>query len=275
MPMVKTKEDDDPHNVARAIATQFAAIDRVEAVMLGGSLATGRADADSDIDLYIYSEGEIPVEARAAIINPRAREMQLDNAFWEAEDYWREEESGVKVETIYRNPDWETAYLKDLFANNRAHMGFSTSRWHSIVTFKILFDRSGWAASLKSSADMPYPDGLAKAIIEKNFALLRGSMADHPTGIASAVKRDDLVFVHSRINALLDCYFDILFALNRELHPGAKRQLAYAERLRLKPEKMKEDLTKLLTHCDPKQVVGKVEKIVDRLEDLLAKQGAL
>lgn len=151
-------------------------------------------------------------------------------------------------------------------------MGFSTSLWHNMVTSKILFDRRGGAASLQKSANVPYLDALAKAIIEKNFALLRGSMAEHPKQIASAIARDDLVFVQSRINALLDCYFDILFALNRELHPGSKRQLAYAEKLSLKPENMKEDLTALLCHCDPQHVVSKVEDVVNRLEGLLAKK---
>ena len=91
---------------AQAIAARFAEIRQVEAVALGGSLATGQADAHSDVDLYVFAKGDIPVEVRAALIEPRASQMQLDNRFWELEDYWLEKESGVKVEAIYRDPDW-------------------------------------------------------------------------------------------------------------------------------------------------------------------------
>ncbi len=259
----------DPYDAAKDVAAQFAKLGEVEVVWLGGSQATGRANAHSDIDLYIYSQDALSVEARASITKPRAREAQLDNPFWEVEDFWLERESGTKVEAMYRKLDWEIDYLEDLFRNNRAQMGFSTSRWHAIRTAKILFDREGRAASLQRSADVPYPDALAHAIIKTNFALLRGSLAAHPKQIAAATARDDLVFVHSRIDALLDSYFDVVFALNRALHSGAKRQLTYAEELRLKPERMREDVTALLTYRDPQQVVGNVEVLIDRLEALL------
>ena len=99
---------------------------------LGGSLAAGQADAHSDIDLYVFAKGDIPVETRAALIAPRASQMQLDNRFWETEDYWLEKESGVKVEAIYRGPDWLETYLQNLLEENRVE-GYSTALWHSIV----------------------------------------------------------------------------------------------------------------------------------------------
>lgn len=49
--------------IAQAIAAQFAELEAVKAVTLGGSLATGQADVSSDIDLYIYSLKNIPLEA--------------------------------------------------------------------------------------------------------------------------------------------------------------------------------------------------------------------
>ena len=208
MPTAKNRT---PYDIARDIAAQFAKLSEVEVVWLGGSQATGRANAYSDIDLYIYSQGELPVQARASVIEPRASRAQLDNPFWEVEDFWLEKESGIKVEAMYRQLDWEIAYLEDLLDNFRAQMGFSTSRWHAIRNAKILFDRRGRAASLQRSADVPYPDALADAIIQTNIALLRGSLAAHPEQIAAAVARDDLVFVHSRIDALLNSYFDIIF----------------------------------------------------------------
>ena len=77
----------DPRAVARAIAAQFSDLAEVEAIALGGSLGTGQADVHSDIDLHIFCRSVIPVEARARIIEPRASRVELDNHFWETEDY--------------------------------------------------------------------------------------------------------------------------------------------------------------------------------------------
>ena len=265
----------DAVKLAQAVAAQFAEIPEVEAVALGGSLAAGQADALSDIDLYVFAKSEIPVATRAALIEPRAAQMQLDNRFWELEDYWRERDSGIKIEAIYRDPEWLSGHLQDLLKGKGAQLGYSTSLWHSIVVSKNLFDRDRWFAELQKSVDVPYPDVLAQAVIAKNFPLLRGSMADIPSQLEVTVEREDWVGVHHRIDLLLGCYFDTLFALNRALHPGGKRQLAYAEKLDLKPENMTEDVNGLAVGLEPKSIVAKVDELVDQLERLLSEQGQL
>ncbi len=200
--------------------------------------------------------------------------MELDTGFWGGtEDYWLEKESGVKVEAIYEGK-WMPETLRDMFAHNRARTGYSISLWHSVATAKMLFDRNGWFASLQQIAAVPYPDALADAIIRKNFALLRGSLVAYPKQLALAVERNDVVHVHHCIGEVFASYFAILFALNRALQPGGKRQLAYAEALALTPEGMREDVSGLVVNQDLMNVTGKVDRLVDRLETLLTKQGA-
>lgn len=162
-----------------------------------------------------------------------------------------------------------------MFANNRARLGFSTTIWHSVKTARVLYDRDGWFASLRKTADVPYPDVLAEAIIHKNFVVLRGSLAALPTQLAQAVNRNDVVSTHHFINVILDSYFDILFALNRTPHPGTKRMLAYAEDLEHQPEGMHDDVTDLVNHGDPARVVSKVDQLINRLSVLLLERSAL
>lgn len=264
----------DPHTVAQAVADQFAALDQVDAVALGGSRGTGRADDHSDIDLHVYCRVPIGVETRAHIIAPRATLMELDNDFWgETEDYWLEQEGGAKVEVAYRGR-WVADALTDMFANSRARLGASTTLWHSVRTSQVLYDQDGWFASLCEIADVPYPEALAEAIVRKNFTVLRGSLANLPEQLAQAVKRDDGVAVHHFVSVILDSYFDVLFALNKTPHPGTKRMLTYTEGLRYQPEGMKDDVTGLVGGCDPSVVVrrvGELGELVDRLAALLAK----
>ena len=255
-------------DIAKSIARQFSNFEQTKAVALGGSVATGHKDANSDIDLYVYHLKPIKIEARAQLIEARASHSEIDSSFWETEDYWIEKESGIKVEVIYRD-GWLFETLEDMFANNRAHMGFSTSFWHNVLHSKVLFDREGWFARLQALADRPYPEELARAIIKKNFALLRGSLAEHPKQLALAIEREDYVFAHSRINVIMDSYFDILFALNKAPHPGSKRQLSYANALAKKPKDMTQNIRTLLTEKLDDRAVIRVKHLIDELEHLL------
>lgn len=272
--MAGTFQNVDPHTVAQAIAAEFAELDQVEAVVLGGSVGAGRGDSLSDIDLYIFCRDAVPVAARAQIIEHRASRMELDNPFWETEDYWIEKDSRIKVEAIYRG-EWVAENLREMFVTNRAQLSHSTSIWHSVKTSQVLYDRNGWFASLRNLAAVPYPDALADAIIRKNFAVLRGSLAAHPAQLAQAVIRNDAFCIHQLIHVILDSYFDILFALNRQLHPGAKRLLAYAEELEHQPKEMREDVTDILSDGNSVQITSKVDRLIDRLAALLEKHRAL
>lgn len=260
---------------AKTIAVQFSALAEVVAVALGGSVATGKADTSSDIDLYVFARGDIALERRRALIAPRSSDYQLDNRWWETEYYWYESATGIKVETIYRDPNWLEQHLETLLSECPAQLGCSTSLWHSVATSQALFDRGGWFARLQNTAATPYPDELAHAIINKNFPLLRGSMAAHPPQIKRAFLRQDLKVAFQRIYQALDSYFDILFALNRTLHPGEKRQLEYAQGLERQPDQMTEDVNQLLNECDPERVIARLETLIDRLEVLLGQEKSL
>jgi predicted nucleotidyltransferase len=259
--------------LAQTVADEFAKLPDVRAVTLGGSYATGKADPTSDLDLYVYSSKEIPVETRATFIEPRASQMQLDNRFWETEDYWLERD-GRKVEVIYRG-EWLEDHLKNLLETYQAQLGYTTSLWHSVLHSVILFERDSYFTKLQERVRVPYPDGLVKAIIAKNFPLLKGSLAAHPKELYKALERGDLTTAHHRIEAMLTSYFDVLFALNKELHPGEKRSLVYAQTLALQPEHMKEDVEGLLIERKPQRVQNIVERLVGELAELLETRGLL
>jgi predicted nucleotidyltransferase len=258
--------------LAQTIADEFAKLPEVQAVLLGGSHSTGKADATSDLDLYVFSRGEIPVEARAAIIEPRASRMELDNRFYETEDYWIEKTDDRKVEVIYGR-DWLEGHLTNLLENYQAQLGYTTSLWHSVLQSVILFERDDYFTNLQERVRVAYPEKLVQAIVAKNFPLLKGSLAAHPKEIYKAAIRDDVVGVHHIIEALLNSYFDILFALNQAFNPGGKRRLAYAEQLRHQPKNMTRDIREVLLERNPEQLKNAVERLVEELHDLLKARG--
>jgi len=269
-------------DAAAEIAARYAELPRVEAVALAGSSTTDSSDRYSDLDLYIYSPEGVPVEARAAIIQARAPvRAEVDNRFWETGDEWDEvgpQGGPMHVDVMFRAPAWIQGELARVLDRHEASVGYTTALWHNVRTSRILFDRHGWLAELKQVAKQPYPDLLARAIIAKNYPLLRDSFAAYPRQIGRAAERLDAVSVNHRIAALLASYFDVLFALNRVPHPGEKRLLATAARLPFVPSAMVPQVEALLTAATPatsSDAEQCAELLIDGIEALLGNRGEL
>jgi len=216
--------------IARSLAESYAAMPEVQAVALGGSLADGLADERSDVDLYVYGNGPLPLEPRATLARAHADLPEVGNDFWEPGDEWIERDSGVHVDVIYRSTAWVGDQLDRVLLRHEASVGYSTCIWHNLRSSRILVDRAGWLRGLQREAETPYPEELVAAIVAKNHPILRTSASSYRYQLQSACSRGDWVSVNHRSAAVLASYFDILFAVNRVLHPGEKRLLERARR---------------------------------------------
>lgn len=264
--------------LARTIAAIFSELPQVEAVALGGSVSTDNVAEDSDIDLYVYATQEIPADTRARIIQPRASYAEIDNRFSEPGDEWIEAASGIPVDLMYRHPDWIEEQLDRVLLRHEASSGYSTAFWHNVRKSIPLFDRNGWFASLQERAAIPYPEELVRAIVAKNHPRLRRNMSSFLHQLEKAVRRNDAVGANHRLAALLACYFDIIFAVNRTTHSGEKRLLKLAAACEKIPAGMVEQVQALLqaTCSGDVTFIGNAGKsLFDELDQLLIAEGLL
>lgn len=257
--------------LARRVALRYAELSQVEAVALGGSRASDAADASSDIDLYVYYREAVSLEARRQIAAPATRE-EIGNDFWEPGDEWIDAETGVSVDVMFRHVEWIRERLDGVLNQHWASVGYSTCFWYNVLNSQILFDRQGWFLALQKSAQQPYPSELKRAVIAKNFPILRRNMSSYVHQIELAIARGDLISVNHRVTALLASYFDILFAVNEQPHPGEKRLAQFAARLCTKlpgnfPRAV-DELLALLPGGD-RQIIDKTNALLDGLEGLL------
>jgi hypothetical protein len=111
----------------------------------------------------------------------------------------------------------------------------------------VLFDPTEWYRKLQLHAARPYPEELARAIIEKNYRLLCCCHSAFQKQILKAASRNDSVSVNHRTTAFLACYFDVLFALNRVPHPGEKRLLDLSGSLEFVPSALRDDIHALMS----------------------------
>ena len=267
---------DQSSHIAHQVADGYAAVPQVAAVAWAGSQVNRVADPGSDIDLYVYVTEEIPLSRRLDIAMVRGEQPEVGNAFWEPGDEWIERDSGVHIDVMFRHTQWIEAELARVLQRHEASVGYSTCIWHNVRVSRALFDRTGWFGRLHASAQQPYPEALRQAIIAKNAPLLATTHSSYLYQITRAAERDDAVSLNHRVAALLASYFDILFALNRQTHPGEKRLVALVLRdCPLRPDNMAEQVDQLIAAVGLKDrsVVERARAVVEGLQPLLRHEG--
>ena len=265
--------------IPEEIAARFAELPYVQAVAMAGSRGSQVADQRSDYDMYVYAEREISVAWRAELAKPHGVHIAIDNHFWEPGDDWIDSRVGVEVDIMYRSPQWIEDQIDRSLVRHEASIGYSTCLWFNVLHSTPLYDRDGWYGRLQDRARQPYPAALQQAIIAKNYPILRKTNSSYLQQIEMALQRQDWVSVNHRVAALLASYFDILFALNEQPHPGEKRLVAHVQaRCSRRPDGFEQQVVDLLRAATPAghvQLVSCAHTLLDGLDLLLVGEGAL
>lgn len=260
--------------LAQAIADKFGALPQVVAVALAGSRTTGASNETSDYDFYVYIQESIPLEIRNAITQEFAEHIEINNQFWEPGDEWIDSSSGCGVDVMYRTPQWIEEQIDRILVHHQASVGYSTCFWWNVLTSVSLYDATGWFKQLQEKANQPYPEQLRKAIIAKNYPILKHNISSYTHQLDVAIQRSDSVSIIHRLAALLASYFDILFAVNGVPHPGEKRLVECVIKLCAKvPDGMEEQIhaiNQLLPLSRSRlNLVSHLNALIDNLEQLL------
>jgi len=218
-------------DVVLAVMETLSAYPDVAAIALGGSQPTLQADAGSDYDIYVYADADIPLDLRRELAERFDPAPEIGNTWFGPGDEWSDRRSGASVDIMYWERPWFERQIGDVIERCQPSLGYTTSFWFTLRHSVRLFDRHGWLARQQALAATPYPEKLRRRIIAWNHPLLRTTRSSYRHQIELAIQRDDPVSVQHRSAALLASMFDIIFALNRTLHPGEKRQLAHVARL--------------------------------------------
>lgn len=250
---------------------ELSALPQVEAIALGGSRAGIHYDEKSDYDIYLYCTAPVSEEERLAILSKYCSYVEYGNHFWELEDNGTLN-NGIDFDLLFRDLNDFTAGIARVVEQYQAGNAYTTCMWHNLVTCKIVYDGTGRLTAAKERFTVPYPDQLKKNIIENGWRLLRTSMPAYELQIKKAAGRGDLVSVNHRTAALLETYFDVLFALNGKTHPGEKRLIQLCrEMCPTLPVRFEENLNDLFTHMfsDPEALTADLDRILSELAKIL------
>lgn len=228
------------------LAHEYSTIRTVEAVALGGSRTGPFGEPTSDYDIYVYSRSPIPIKFRKKVARKYSDAPETNNQFWEPGDEWVDA-AGERADVMFRECGWIEEQLARVLDRHEASIGYTTAFCFNVKNSTTLFDRNQWFAAQRQKASAPYPGRLRRNIIAKNHPILRSTQSSYMYQIEKALHRRDVVSANHRVAALLASFFDILFALNRQLHPGEKRLLQWsAELCPIRPAGMEKLIPKLI-----------------------------
>jgi predicted nucleotidyltransferase len=257
-------------DLVNKITEGLSALNEVQAIAIGGSRATGKADNKSDYDIYVYLQNNVSNDSRKTILSNYCSYMEIGNTYWELEDNCILL-NGINMDIIYRNANDFEQTIIDVVENGLSRNGYTTCLWHNLMTCNIVFDRTDYLSKLKERFNVPYPKTLRANIIKNNMNLLTDSITAYDRQIEKSVKRHDFVNINNRITAFMDSYFDVIFALNEIKHPGEKRIVEIClGQCKLLPNEFEENIKSLFysVNNDTSSINDIIKKIIYELKVL-------
>ena len=222
-----------PDETARIVAV-VGQIPGVVAIAQGGSVNAGLGDSASDLDFHVYWEPPLALAAErtvrlAALADPGSVWPGEGTSSWLLEDHFAL--AGRAIELIYIRMADVHNEVAVAYRDGFAEEGFTTGRLFCFAHDRIVHDLTGALGTQQSQLRASYPDALRRAVIRRQTARLALYLGQLRTG----QQRADLLYAQQIRTKLQNVFFDLLFAVNRQYHPGEKRLLTYAARCPLRP----------------------------------------
>ncbi|HEV3496861.1 MAG TPA: nucleotidyltransferase domain-containing protein [Actinomycetes bacterium] len=247
--------------LAREVAARVGRLDGVVAVALGGSLARGRGDDRSDVDLGIYYDPARPFSIEAL----RALVTELDDRHapelvgfggwgpWINGGAWTRMR-GTKLDLLYRDLRLVDRVLDDCAAGRvtcdyqpgHPH-GFHNHSYAGEVHHGLALHDPDGALAERQARTSTYPPALAEAIVRRHLWEARFAV----TTAAGAAGRGDLTYVSGCLFRSVACLVQVLFAVNGRWFVNEKGSVAEAAGLPRTPPGFAADVAAALSGLQP------------------------
>ena len=249
--------------ILQQIVAAVADLPGFAAISLGGSAATGLADENSDLDLHVYWRAPLaaPAERAARLAQiADAGSVEVDILDWGREDNLRA--GGRLVELIYVPLDELRAEVEQAYGEGLISEGYTTARLFYLANNRPLHDPAGELSAMRERLLAEYPEPTRRLLLQYHPALLRTYLGH----LRLAQSRGDLLAAQHRRYTVQMVFFNLLFALNRQYHPGEKRLLIHSQRCTLRPADLTARWSRVarLAADDP-ELVAELGSLVDNL----------
>jgi predicted nucleotidyltransferase len=244
-------------SICERVAARLATIDGIEAVALGGSRARGTNRVDSDVDLGVYYDSELPFHIEQLEAAARELDDRHTGGLVTAFGAWGPGVNGggwlliegLHVDFIYRDLRRVRDTIDRCVSGNPEALyqlghplGFQSQIYLGETHFAVpLFDRGGALTRLKELAK-DYPEALRVALLRKHLfdsvfeiEIARKAAASH-----------DTIYVAGCLFRAAGFMTLVLYALNRKFFLNEKGALPESEKFPIRPPAFHRDIRQIL-----------------------------
>jgi Domain of unknown function (DUF4037)/Polymerase beta, Nucleotidyltransferase len=260
-------------------------VEGLQAIVLGGSWASGTQRQDSDIDLGLYYSESAPLDVAhikkiAFAINDKANPVVTDLGGW---GRWVNGGAwltiqGQRVDFLYKNIDFISTIIDDCkrgeiqwdYFQQPPYGFYSYIYCAEIQMSKILYDPVGAIQKLQSMVTH-YPQALKNKIIN---AFVWDTEFTLQVATKSA-KRGEVYFVAGCLTRIASNLVQVLYALNETYFISDKRLYQDVEQFSIKPQNFAERLDHMLGDigCDSKKLEETLSSTAILLSEIIALSG--
>ena len=259
----------DAINLLKEFSDEAIKTNDIDAIVLSGSKTSLINDEMSDYDIYIYSKEKVNIETRKNFIEKYSSYYELGNDYFEYGDEFIIDD--ICFDFTYRDLSFAENEINYIWRECNSKIGYTTAFLYNIKNSKIIYDKDSKFQNIQNELNKEYPDKLKENIIKKNLAVMKDKKcASFFEQLEKAIKRKDIVSVNHRVSAILTSYFDILFALNKELHPGEKKLIKYVYKLcKLIPENFEDDIKNIINGGLNENILDSVNSLIKNLKNII------
>ena len=259
----------DAINLLKKFLDEAIKTNDIDAIVLSGSKTSLINDEMSDYDIYIYSKEKVNIETRKNFIEKYSSYYELGNDYFEYGDEFIIDD--ICFDFTYRDLSFAENEINYVWRECNSKIGYTTAFLYNIKNSKIIYDKDSKFQNIQNELNKEYPDKLKENIIKKNLAVMKDKKcASFFEQLEKAIKRKDIVSVNHRVSAILTSYFDILLALNKELHPGEKKLIKYVYKLcKLIPENFEDDIANIINGGLNENILDSVNSLIKNLKKII------
>jgi len=258
--------------VVQQITKSLTKLAWVKAITIAGSALINDLSQISDIDFLIYHESlpgvvtrkkyyqlySLQDKKRPASFNLKVPPLWIMDKFYSPE--------GIKLDLTFIQIRHFEKILDDILkrgeTDRKAGWFYPICLLSDLKNSLVLHDPSGifkkWRAKSKK-----YPIKARKQIIKTNFFELSYNLKE----LKNASERDDYIYFLHCLNACVENFVQIVFALNEVYYPGNKRSLEYFQHFQLKPIDFEEILNNLIATPNTLNCLSKKFQICKKLTE--------
>ncbi len=232
-------------------------------IAIGGAHAKGLADAESDLDIYLFASSILSNDERTRLTGGFSPDI-TDIVTWGVETPFEQGGSdfyykGTKVECWLRCSemiDTTIAECREGIIKQElvrwTTTGFYNHCCLSDLQHMIPVDDPFGLLARWQHGIAEYPPKMQAAIIEKHLAGAR--FWPHNFHYTSAVERQDIIYTTGIVQQVVHNLIQVLFALNKSYFPGDKKLAKALDRLDILPDGFVERIQALLLPGTPASV---------------------